>query len=135
LLCVPPRKLWSAKKYKPIIDISECEPCQEAGKCPDNTNESNVGEDDQKLGKLGNVMDSLFTDDQDPCIDLSDLIGDAKNQNAEGLGVPPDCLKHAGTIMEAVIADALSPSDPSSTGKIETSVAGQNVRNQTIGVG
>lgn len=134
LLCVPPKLFWSLKKYKPMVDISDCEPCSQYGKpCPDTTGrEPDVDEDDEKLSKLGNIMDAIFNDDEDQCVDIDDMIGDAKIDNATGVGVPPECLKHAGTIMNAVIADALSPSDPSKAGITGTQGGGANVTNQTI---
>lgn len=133
LLCIPPRTLWSPKKYKPIVDMPEDCDCTKFKTCPEETTkEANIKEDDEKLGKLGNMMDALFPDDAESCTDMSDF--ETNIPNAEGVGVPPECLKHAKLIMEAVIADALTPQDPTQTGLTGTVAEGQIIRDQTAGL-
>lgn len=138
LLCLP-TKLWNAKKYKPIVDISGCEPCLDKP-CPKETisenNSPELSNNDAKLGGMGDVVDGgedgkggAFSDDQEQCVDYSGLTGEANIKGPEGIGLSPECLKNAQTIIEAVVADALSPPDPTNAG---LSVAGTQITNQTI---
>ena len=115
LLCIPPRKWWSKKKYKPMVPEFDCN-CEGMRKCPPRPIPIDPGIDknSEKFEKLGQLADSLAPDEDDPCFDESDLEGDINN--ATGLGVPPECLKHARVILEAVQADALTPPDPTQAG-------------------
>lgn len=109
LLCIPPRKLWDPTKYKPMVDISHCH-CVDLQPCPPAPAPVNPGVDrDSKLGGMSNLMDSLFDASVPTC---SDTLSGVPSQNAAGLGVPPQCLQNATTVVNAVVADALSPTDP-----------------------
>lgn len=134
LMCVPPAKMWDIKKFKPMVDNFDCDCSKVLGNCPPDTRGDGPDESDSKLGGMENVMNSVFPDDTDPCATADDIIGKASIPKQDGLGVSPECLKHAKTVMEAVIADALSPADPTKTGLAGTGQAAEQVRDQTAGL-
>lgn len=129
LLCVPPRKMWDPKKYKPMTDMSECN-CDSYNKCPDKNPQDVPVDNDSKLGGMGVLMDSLFSDSpNEPCLDPDDF--DATHPGSpEGIGVPPECLKNARIILEAVMADALSPADPTQAGLAGTMSVSSIIKKQ-----
>jgi hypothetical protein len=134
LMCIPPSKMWDIKKFKPMVDNFDCDCAKILGKCPPVTIKDDPDESKNPLGGMENIMNSIFPDDKEPCISEEDIMGKAKIPKQDGLGIPPECLKHAKTVMEAVIADALSPSDPTKLGLAGTGQAASQVRDQTAGL-
>lgn len=135
LLCVPPAKMWDLKKYKPIVDISKCQPCEKEGNpCPsDNRTTAEVKEGESKLKGMSNIVDNIFPSNP-ACIDSASIMGQADVSKPTGIGVPPECLKHAKVILEAVVADALSPTDPSKAGIAGTKSISSVIKEQVQGL-
>lgn len=131
MMCVPPAKLWSIKKFKPMVENFDCDCTKYGNPCPPDSRTDGGDESDSKLSGLGRIMDSVFPDTSEPCASPDDLVGKADTSNAEGLGVPPQCLKNAQIVLEAVIADALSPSDPTKVGIAGVQGIGSVITGQT----
>lgn len=135
LLCIPPAKLWDLKKYKPMVENFNCDCQKYLNPCPPESTLDGGDESKSNLGGLENIMNSIFPDNE-PCFPASGLIGQADTTKPDGLGISPECLNNAKIIIEAVIADALSPSDPTKTGlAAATSSASDIVTGQIAGIG
>lgn len=120
LICKIPPKLY--KRYKPMVDANEfkilkngklvpCD-CNKIDDCPP----KKKPRDDFKKGgdfdEIGNLMEDL----DEPCASLSDFLENVNDKQPEGLGMNPNCLDAARQVLDAVINDALTPSDPSKVG-------------------
>lgn len=120
LLCKVPPPLY--KRYKPMVEPKEfmilkkgklvpCD-CNDIDDCPPAPDDKGDFKKDGDFSELGKLMDSL----DEPCASVEDFLDGVDTSVPEGLGINPNCLKAAQIILEAVVADALTPSDPSKIG-------------------
>lgn len=131
LMCVPPAKLWDIKKFKPMVSNFNCDCEKFIKRCPPDSKLDSGGEEDKLPAGMERALDTLFPADEEFCVTPSGIIGEADTTQPEGLGIPPQCLKNAQFILEAVVADALSPPDPNNIGIGGGLAPGSLVTNQT----
>ena len=138
LLCKIPPKLY--KRYKPMIDPSEfmiikngklvpCD-CKAKDDCPPKSKPRDDFKKDGDFDQIGNLLESI----DDPCVGADDYLDDVNTDQPEGLGMPSNCLKYAQTILSAVVSDALSPPDSSTSSSGSKSVS-SILENQTNQLG
>lgn len=111
LLCKLPPPLYP--RYKPMIDPQEFDcNCSKLGDCPP----PKVPKDD--FNEKGNLseLEKMMNDLDEPCVSVDEFMEGVDKGLPEGLGIPPNCLKAAQVVLDAVISDALTPLDPSKTG-------------------
>lgn len=102
LICFVPKKFY--KRYQNQSDLV-CPSNEEV--CASRNEGSSMGEKEEELYKMKNAMEKLELLD---CVDSNDFIGDAKKLDINGPGLPPECYKNSGIILQAILDDALSPS-------------------------
>lgn len=124
LICKIPKPLY--KRYKPMIDASSikimkngklvpCD-CKTISDCPPKGPNNTSTKEDGKLGALADVLEGLLGGDQEPCVNDSDFTRGVSEDKLTGPGMPPNCLDAARVVLDAVISDALTPSDPAKRG-------------------
>lgn len=114
LLCMPYR-IWP-EGYDPPADPISGEKLNctsdDMSSCPEPREASDsIKEDEKDLKKMKQIQEELFRDDDpgDECIDVDSLIGEYEGDKTDDtLGASPDCAAAAKTVLDAVVADALS---------------------------
>jgi len=115
LLCVPPKKLWDIKRYKPMVQDFNCK-CEGMGEeCPPKSSSDKDIDKDGDISEMGAAMDQII-DENDDCISTSEFLENADRTNADKFGAPPQCLSSAKLVLDAVVADAMSPKNPDDAG-------------------
>jgi len=120
LLCKIPPKLY--KRYKPMVDPSEFQilkdgklipcNCNRLDDCPPKREPVDTFDKNGNFDQMGNLMENL----DDPCATIEDYLENVNTKQPEGLGMNPNCLDSARQVIDAVINDALTPSDPTKAG-------------------
>jgi len=110
LLCEIPKKNY--KRYQPPKEINCPPPCTKG------TGFSESTKDSTDLKGVKSDMNSMFPEDAIPCITDEDdkVFPEINPGEALGLGIPPDCLEAAKTVLNALISDALTPRNPTDLG-------------------
>lgn len=106
LLCKIPPPLY--KRYKPMVEID----CKDANTpCPPPKEEKEFSPDNKNaMTQMGNMMDEIG---DAPCFTNEELLGNINNKQPEGFGASPSCAAAAKIVLDAVLADALTPPDGS----------------------
>lgn len=139
LLCKIPPKLY--KRYKPMVDPSEfkyrskgkfetCK-CDQLSNCPPKVEPKTSFDKNGNFDQMSNLLESI----QDPCVTEDDFTEGVDETVPEGLGMPPACLEAAQTVLNAVISDALTPSDPTKRGITGTASVSSILERQTNQLG
>lgn len=97
LLCAVPYKLWSTadKDYDPIVQVT----------CPaENDEECDDGQEPREGADKGDTdaKDFFADEDDEICASPSEYGENAPPDEAEGLGMSPDCLQAASRVVRAV---------------------------------
>lgn len=110
LLCLP-KLFWN--RYQPPEDPITGKPVNcKFLKCDPPPPNATFKEDSEKLSEVDNMLQDTFSDTG--CVGMEDLVNKFEQQfQPTGLGMPPECAKYAQTVIDAVIADALTPNDSS----------------------
>jgi hypothetical protein len=118
LICTLPPLLY--KRYRPSVlpadfkikkngKLVPCN-CSKISKCPPEDQAEIPFNEKGGLDQLSNLMENLG----EPCGSSEEFSEGPTNEQPTGLGLPPNCVGAAQTILSAVVADALTPKDSSS---------------------
>lgn len=123
LLCKIPPPLYP--RYDPIVEINcggitdECPPEFETDSEGNATSKSSVPDEKGSVGSMGDYIDSAV---DELCSKSEELLENVDRRKPEGFGSSPRCVKSAKIVLDAVVADALTPPD----GEYKPGGAGSN---------
>jgi hypothetical protein len=114
LLCEIPPKFY--KNYKPFVEI-DCKNIEP--KCSKEGERAEISSKD-----LGVIYDEIG--DNTPCFNGDEFVDKANTDQPTGFGCPPECVKAAKIVLDAIMSDALTPPegnlDPIRKNILETGV-------------
>lgn len=114
LLCIP-YKIYP--RYKPMVEIIDEKGnkvnCKDIiGDCPTPPEEKEFTEDNkQAMTQMGSMLDEINGGDY--CFNNAALLQGINTDLPKGFGTSPECVKSAKIVLDAVLANALTPPDGS----------------------
>jgi hypothetical protein len=101
LLCRIPPKFY--KNYKPYVAVK----CPPMGETPCLAETEGDEKASKNMSDIGAMMDDIS--DNGPCFNTDSLVGQANSDQPTGFGCPPECVKAAKVVLDAILSDALTP--------------------------